>query len=122
MTARSRARSHPRSSEADGLAVGTFLRGSEVTIFEPEDELASSELGAQAIAPDCLMAARFQVIDCRRGHLVLKLDVQPIAKAPARCIRRGLEILTVVHKPDHNLRVSLRLDQIGRASCRERWW
>src|SRR5262245_16987048 len=102
---------HVRSSKTDGLAVSTFLRGSEVTVIELEDKLPSTELSAQALAPDCLMAAGFQVFRCRRGHLVLKLDVQPVAKAPARRIRSRLEILTVVRKPDHDLRVSLRLDR-----------
>src|SRR5262245_8348940 len=100
-----------RSSETDGLAVSTLFGSCEVPVMELEDELAASELGAQAVAADCLMAAEFQVIDCRSGHLVLKLDAQLVAKAPARRIRSCLKILTVICKPDHDLRVSLRLDR-----------
>src|SRR5215475_15990475 len=80
------ARPHVCSSEPDGLAVSTLLRGSKVTIIELEDELPSSELRAQAIGPDGMMAARFQVRNCRSRHLILELDAQPVAKPPARRI------------------------------------
>ena len=100
-----------RPSEADGLAVGTFFRSSEVTVVELEDELPPPELGAQAVAPDRPMAAGFQFVDYRSRHIVLELDVRLVVKPPARRIRSRLGILMVVRKPDHHLRVSLRLDR-----------
>src|SRR5262249_4034259 len=48
---------HP--SEADGLAVCTLFRSSEVTLVELENELPPPELGAQTVAPNRPMAAGF---------------------------------------------------------------
>src|SRR5262245_58695851 len=101
----------PHASETHGLAVGTFLRSGEVTVVELEDELAPPELGGQAVASDGPMAARFELVDDRSRHIVLELDVHLVVKAKARSIRRRLRILMVVRKPDHDLRVSLRLDR-----------
>src|SRR5262249_37108929 len=98
-------------SKADGLPVGTLFRRSEVAIIELEDELPPPEISRKAVALFRAMAAGYQFVGYRWGHIVLKLDVQLLTKAPARCIRSCLGILTVVRQADHHLHVSLRLDR-----------
>src|SRR5215831_15883871 len=99
------------TSEADGLAVGTFFRSSEITVVELENQLPPPKLYSQSVAPDRPMAAGFQFVDYRSRHIGLELDVHLVVKPPARRIRSRLGILLVVGKPDYHLRVSLRLDR-----------
>ena len=73
---------HAFPSEADGLAVGTFFGNSAVV--ELEDELPPPEFGAQAVAPDCPMAAGFQFVNYGSRHIGLELDLHLVVKPSAR--------------------------------------